>query len=103
MTSITGVAKKFLKACETGKGWEGCNEHCKPGATFSAQAEPLADTRTLQQYTEWMKGLVTFTPDGRYEVKSFGPDDERKSVCACGVFSGTQIGPGGPANRPARA
>ncbi len=48
MTSITGIAMKFFEDCETGKGWEGCKEYCKPGATFSAQSEPLADTRTLQ-------------------------------------------------------
>ena len=33
-----------------------------------------------------MKGLLTFMPDGRYDVKSFATDDERKSVCAYGVF-----------------
>ena len=52
--------------------------------------------KTLQQYTEWMKGLLTFIPDGRYELKSFGTDEERKSVCAYGVFSGTHTGQGGP-------
>ena len=96
MTSITEIARKFFEACETGKGWEGCKAYCNPGATFSAQAEPLSDTRTLQQYTEWMKGLLTPIPDGRYEVKSFATDDERKSVCAYAVFSGTHTGPGGP-------
>ena len=48
MTSMTGIAKNFFEACEAGKGWEGCQEYCEPGATFSAQAEPLAETRTLQ-------------------------------------------------------
>ena len=43
MASITEIAGKFFEACETGKGWEGCKQYCKPGATFSAQAEPLAD------------------------------------------------------------
>jgi hypothetical protein len=77
MTAITDVAKKFFEACETGKGWEGCKEYCKTGATFSAQAEPLADTRSLQQYTDWMKGLLTFIPDGRYKLKSIATDEER--------------------------
>lgn len=65
-------------------------------ATFSAQAEPLADIKTLAQYSDWMKGLLTFIPDGRYVVKSFATDDDRKSVCAFGVFSGTHSGQGGP-------
>lgn len=96
MMAITGIAKKFFEACEAGKGWEGCKAYCTTGATFSAQAEPLADTRTLQQYTDWMKGLLTFIPDGRYELKSFATDEERKSVCAYGVFLGTHTGAGGP-------
>ena len=52
MTAITKIARRFFEACEAGKGWEGCKEFCKADATFSAQAEPLADTRTLQQYTD---------------------------------------------------
>jgi len=96
MTSITAVAKKFFEACETGKGWQTCKEYCKADATFSAQAEPLAETHSLQQYTDWMKGLLVFMPDGRYEVKSFATDEERKSVCAYGVFHGTHSAPGGP-------
>ena len=73
-----------------------CRAYCKPDATFSAQAEPLADLRNLQQYTDWMKGLLVMLPDGRYDVKSFATDDERKSVCAYAVFSGTHTGQGGP-------
>ena len=96
MSSITGIARKFFEACETGKGWDGCKAYCTPDATFSAQAEPLADVKSLPQYTDWMKGLMTFVPDGRYELKSFGTDDERNSVCAYAFFSGTHTGQGGP-------
>src|SRR5215813_3485479 len=96
MASITGVAKEFFAACETGKGWDGCRAYCKPDATFSAQAEPLADVRTLQQYTDWMKGLMTILPDGRYDLKAFATDEERKSVSAYGIFHGTHTGAGGP-------
>lgn len=96
MASITGVAQEFFAACEAGKGWEACRRYCKPDATFSAQAEPLADVKTLQQYTDWMKGLMTILPDGRYELKSFAADEERKNVTAYAVFHGTHTGPGGP-------
>jgi predicted ester cyclase len=96
MASITESAKDFFAACETGKGWEVCKAYCKPDATFSAQAEPLTDVRNLQQYTDWMKGLLTILPDGRYEVRSFATDNDRQSVCAYGVFSGTHRGQGGP-------
>lgn len=94
--SITAVAMKFFEACETGKGWAGCKTYCAPGATFGAQSEPLADIKTLEGYCDWMKSILTPIPDGRYEIKSFATDAERKSVCAYGVFSGTHSGPGGP-------
>jgi len=96
MPSITEIAATFFEACEKGKGWGACKAYCKADATFSAQAEPLADVRNLQQYTDWMKGVLTFIPDGRYELKSFATDNERKSVCAYGIFSGTHTGEGGP-------
>jgi hypothetical protein len=44
---MTDTAKAFFDACETGKGWDGCKAYCTPNATFAAQAEPLADVRTL--------------------------------------------------------
>jgi predicted ester cyclase len=56
----------------------------------------LAETRTLQAYADWMKGMLTILPDGSYKVKSFATDAERNNVCAYGVFSGTHTGPGGP-------
>jgi predicted ester cyclase len=96
MESIAAIAGKFFDACETGKGWEACKEYCKANATFSAQAEPLAGIHTLQGYTEWMKGLMVFMPDGHYEVKSLATDEARKSVCAYAVFYGTHSAPGGP-------
>ena len=96
MTLIATIAADFFEACETGKGWETCRAYCTPDATFSAQAEPLGDVKTLAQYTDWMKGLMTVLPDGRYEVKSFAVDAERNNVTAYGIFSGTHTGPGGP-------
>ena len=94
--SISETARKFFEACEAGKGWDECKAYCHSDATFSAQAEPLADVNNLQQYTDWMKGLLTFVPDARYELRSFGIDDERTSVSAFGVFYGTHTGQGGP-------
>ena len=96
MTSITAVAENFFEACETGKGWQACSKYCTEDATFSAQAEPLAEVRTLEQYAEWMKGLFVFMPDGRYEVRSFATDEARNNVSAYGIFSGTHTAPGGP-------
>ena len=82
MSSIRDTAEQFFDACETGKGWDGCQEHCHAGATFSSQAGALEGVDTLEGYTEWMKGLLTPVPDGHYEVRSFAVDDARKNVAA---------------------
>ena len=95
MSSIAESAQSFFEACEQGKGWEVCKAYCTPDATFIAQAEPLADVKTVEQYAEWMKGLLTVLTDGSYEVKSFATDTQRNSVCAYAVFSGTHLA-GGP-------
>jgi predicted ester cyclase len=96
MPEITAVAEAFFAACETGRGWEVCGAYCRPNASFSAQAEPLFEVKTLEQYTDWMKGLMTVLPDARYEVKSFATDAVRNNVAAYGVFHATHTGAGGP-------
>jgi hypothetical protein len=96
MSETLGQAKLFFDACETGKGWEGCKAYWPSDATFSAQAGVLSDIDSLQGYTEWMKGLLTPVPDGRYELRFFAVDEERDCATAYAVFHGTQTGPGGP-------
>ena len=96
MADITKIAKSFFEACETGKGWAGCQEFCTSDASFAAQSEPLAGITTLSAYADWMQGLLGFMPDGRYELRSFATDAERGNVCAYGVFSATHTGEGGP-------
>ena len=96
MAAMTDVAQAFFAACETGQGWDACKQFCAPNATFSAQAEPLLGVKTLADYTEWMKGMLTILPDGRYELKSLAVDDARHNVAAFAVFRGTHTGAGGP-------
>ncbi|MGU3466310.1 ester cyclase [Methylobacterium sp. C33D] len=96
MSTITSVAKAFFEACETGGGWDACEPYCTPNASFSAQADALSNITTLSDYTEWMKGLLTVIPDGRYELKSFATDEDRQNVAAYGIFYGTHTGEGGP-------
>jgi predicted ester cyclase len=95
-TPVLEVARAFFDACEAGKGWAVCERYCTADATFAAQAEPLEGVTKLEQYTEWMKGLLMIVPDGLAEVKSFAADTERNNVIAYGVFSGTHTGEGGP-------
>ena len=96
MPSVRENAEQFFDACETGKGWSVCQRYCHPAATFAAQAGALTDVKTLEGYTEWMKGLFTPIPDGRYELRSFAVDDRRNNVSAYAVFRGTHTGDGGP-------
>jgi predicted ester cyclase len=96
MTSIRDTAERFFDACETGRGWEECQQYCHPNATFAAQADALNGVETLEAYTEWMKGLLTLLPDGTAEVRSFAVDEARNNVAAFGVFRGTHTGEGGP-------
>lgn len=96
MASITDIAMAFFESCETGEGWAGCEAHCIADASFSSQADPIADIDTVEAYAEWMKGLLTIIPNGRYEIKAFATDQDRRSVSAYGVFSGTHTGEGGP-------
>lgn len=95
MTMIE-TARAFFEACETGKGWASCAQYCDSDATFACQSGALAETQTLEAYTEWMKGLLTPLPDGRYELKGFAVDEERGVVLAAAVFHGTHTGDGGP-------
>jgi len=44
MSNILSQAKLFLEACDTGKGWDGCEAYCHPGATLIWN-----DTVSLQQ------------------------------------------------------
>ena len=96
MSSIKETAERFFDACETGQGWEGCQQYCDAGATFSAQAGALAGVDTLKAYTDWMKGLLTPVPDGKYELWAFAVDEDRNNVTAYAVFRGTHTGQGGP-------
>lgn len=94
--NITATAREFFEACETGKGWEGCRRFCHEGATFSGQADALADVTTMRGYCDWMKRLLGPLPDGRYELTAFATDPERNRVVAAAVFHGTHSGEGGP-------
>ena len=96
MSSIKETAERFFDACETGGGRKGCRQYCHAGASFSAQAGALADVGTLQAYTEWMKGLFTPVPDGKYELRAFAVDEDRSNVTAYAVFRGTHTREGGP-------
>lgn len=92
--SITETAREFFDACDTGKGWAGCAQYCHDGATFSCQADALAEIGKLEGYADWMQDLLTPIPDMHYELKSFSTDEAQSVVTAFAVVHGTQSGPG---------
>ena len=94
--SMLETAKAFFDPVETGQGWDAVSAYCHPDATFEAQADALAETHTLRDYAEWMKGMLVVMPDARYDVKSFAVDPERQNVAVYAVFHATHTGEGGP-------
>ena len=94
--SLYQTAHAFFEACETGQGWNACEAFCHADASFACQADALAETTTLAAYADWMKGLLTPVPDGRYVMKAFAVDEARNAVVAAAEFHGTQTGEGGP-------
>ena len=94
--SISEIAMNFYEACDSGKGWGSCKDYCLEGATFSCQADAIAEISTVEGYADWMQGLMTLMPDGDYELKSFSTDSDRNIVVATAVFTGTHTGEGGP-------
>jgi len=87
--SIKETASKFVEACDAGKGWDVCKQWCHDGATFSVQADALAEVKTLQEYVDWAAGLLGPIPDAQCEPKSIAVDEERAMVTAYAIFRGT--------------
>jgi ketosteroid isomerase-like protein len=94
--SITNSAKAFFDAMESGKDWDLCRTWCHEDASFSCQADMLAEVTTLEGYAAWVKGLFVPVPDMHPEIKALATDDERNSVSVFAVVHGTQTGEGGP-------
>ena len=96
MSEIKKIASSFFEACETGKGWATCAEFCSENASFSSHAEPLLETKTIEEYAEWMVGICQIMPDSKYEIRSVTVDEESGHVSFFAIFSGTHTGEGGP-------
>lgn len=94
--TLVETASAFFEACETGKGWKACSTFCLADATFSCQAQALADVTTLEAYTEWMRGLLGPLAGAHYEIKGFAADPARNVVLGYAVLHATHSGEGGP-------
>merc|ERR1712072_203618 len=89
------IARSLYDKCETGAGWEGCKEFCTPDSTFSCQAMdslpgPLVTAcETIEQYTDWMKGVCeNFGEKATYETHAAGFDAEKSTAIFFATFGG---------------
>ncbi|HEX7037069.1 MAG TPA: nuclear transport factor 2 family protein [Pseudomonadales bacterium] len=90
-------AKGFFQACEAPEGWSGCRQYVADGATFSAQADPLTDVRTVEAYCEWMKQFGTvIAPGATYDLHSASFDERTRTAVFFATFHAKHSGEGGP-------
>lgn len=91
------VATSFYYACESLKGWAGCQPFVAEGAGFSGQCEPLVDIHTVEAYCEWMAGLGNGPLAGcGYELHASAFDEVNQTALFFGTFMGKHAGEGGP-------
>ncbi len=95
--SAFDTAKAFFEACEQPAGWAACERYVEPGATFTAQAEPLTDVNTVEGYCEWMKGFGTVTaPGASYDLHAAAYDEASRTATFFATYHATHTGDGGP-------
>ena len=73
-------ATRVFHACESSEGWEGCRQYVEPGVAFEAQAGPLAEFDTVEDYAEWMADVPSWMPDGRYDLHTSAWDEENRAA-----------------------
>jgi hypothetical protein len=97
MTSYA-TALKFFEACETNKGWEGCEQYVSnEDAPFKVQADALKDISTIQGYTEWVKAFGTTTaPGSTYELHLGSFDEKTRKAVFVATYHAKHTGEGGP-------
>lgn len=91
------TATRFFNACESLEGWPGCREFVAPGATFTAQCEPLAGIDTVEAYCDWMAGLGHGPLKGcSYRINASAYDEANRAALFFGTVTGRHVGEGGP-------
>lgn len=96
MSAFDNAARVF-HACESSEGWEACRRFVADGASFEAQAGPLADFETVEDYADWMASDVPeWMPDGHYHLHASAWDEEHRAATFFATFHGSHTGEGGP-------
>ena len=90
-------ARAFFDACESAKGWAGCQQYVADGATFSAQCEPLAEMTTVEEYTEWMAGFsLGPVPGSTYDTHASAFDEASNTALFFATYNAKHTADGGP-------
>ncbi len=90
-------ALTFFNACESLEGYEGCKTYMTENATFEAQAEPVADIKSLSEYVDWMRDLGKGPLKGcSYEINASALDADNNKVLVFATINGSHNGAGGP-------
>ncbi len=89
-------ATRFFHACESSEGWDACRQFVEPGASFEAQAGPVADFDKAQQYAEWMAEVPNWATDLRYDLHTSAWDEENRAATFFATFHLRHTGEGGP-------
>ncbi|MBL4847034.1 MAG: hypothetical protein JKY65_16055 [Planctomycetes bacterium] len=90
-------ASKFVQACDGNLGWEGCKDYVVDGALFVAQAEALAEIKTVEAYCDWLVGLDKGPLKGNScTLHSSSYDEANRTAVFFSTFTATHTGEGGP-------
>lgn len=91
------IARAFFDACETPLGWAGCREFVNGDGEFMAQSEPVANLRTIREYSDWLHGFGTGPARGaRYTLHASAFDAANTTALFFATYHATHSGEGGP-------
>ena len=59
-----------MAACDSGKGWEACQDQCVPDATFHCENDTLGGMKTVQEYADFIALFGKACPDASWTTHS---------------------------------
>ena len=93
--AIPEPVQQLFDACESGKGWTVCQQHCTPNATFTCQATDalpgpaVTECSTIEAYTNWMAGVCSNMGDkASFTIEAQGFDDSTNNALVFATFGG---------------
>jgi len=92
---VPDAIEAFFNACESGKGWTECQQHCSKNATFTCQATDalpgpaVTECTSVEAYTNWMAGVCSNMGDkASYKVNAKAFDIDTGNALVFATFGG---------------